>query len=856
MDKKTKKIIGKSVGVTGSVVGHTVGWILKILGTLVIITITTGLILTFLFVAYVDKYIKPETVVNLDDFQLNLTSFIYCTDPETGEQKELEKLYGVENRVWAESDEIPEYLKKAAVAIEDKRFYTHDGVDWKRTFGAFYNIFMSSQSSFGGSTITQQLIKNLTEEKEVTVKRKLLEIFRALEFDRTYSKDKILTWYLNTIYLGQGCSGVKTAAEVYFAKDLSQLTLAECASMIGITNLPTRYDPYQNPEHNRERQLNILSQMLEQSLITKAEYDEAVAQKLEFKRKESKDTASKQSYFVDQVISDVVADLQEQKGVSRKMAEKMVYSGGYRIYTTVDTRIQAIMDEVFSDEKNFPVTYGADKAQAAMVIMDPYTGNIVGMVGGRGEKKLNRGLNRATQSYRQPGSAIKPVTVYAPAINYGFITPNSVMDDVPLKKSASGKPWPKNSTVSGYTGRMTIMRAVELSINTIPVHLVNNMTPQVAFDFATQNLGMSKSLVSQLDSGGATYSDIGLASMALGGLTRGVSVRDLTAAYASFTNNGLYTKPRTYTKVLDSQGNVVLDNAPQTKPAMREETAFYMNYLLQNVVKKGTGRAAAMSNISVAGKTGTTDEDKDRWFVGYTPYYTASVWFGFDDPKEINLEKSRNPALTMWKLVMDKVHKGLPARTFPQPENVVTAAYCIDSGLKPTANCRSDVRGSRVANGLYFPKDVPTESCDMHVTFRMDSTTGMLATQYCPPDSIKYMSLLKLKRAFNMPGVVIADQKYAILDYPLPEGTYPPAGGARVAGYCTTHTSYQPVETPSTEPVNPQPDGPSASPNPNAPPNTQTGSPPSEQPNQPPSAQPTSPPPPTDNPDALEEPAA
>lgn len=795
MSSETKRIIGTSLGVTGFVLKKVLSWTLKIIGTLVIIMALTGLILTFIFLAFFDKYLKPEINISLYDFPLNLTSFVYSTDPATGEKKELEKLYGTQNRVWAEYDQIPQYLKDAAVAIEDKRFFSHNGVDWKRTMYAFSNIFLNSHSNFGGSTITQQLIKNLTDEKEVTVKRKLLEIFRALEFDSNYSKTEILEWYLNTIYLSQGCYGVKTAAEVYFAKDLSKLTLAECASLIGITNRPTLYDPYQNPEHNKERQTEILKQMLEQGMISKSEYTEAINQKLEFKRIKTQTSTSKQSYFVDQVISDVINDLIAQKGYSRQYATEKVYNGGYSIYATVDTHIQGIMDEVFSNEKNFPVTYGSDLPEAAMVVIDQKTGNIVGLVGGRGEKTLDRGLNRASQSYRQPGSSIKPVSVYAPAIDKGYITPSAVRDDAPLKLSSKNNMWPKNSTVSGYTGRMTIIRAVELSVNTVPVSLVNEMTPEVSFDFATQKLGLT-SLQRELKKGQKVYSDVGLASMALGGLTKGVSVKDLTAAYAAFPNNGVYTKPRTYTQVVDSNGTVILDNRPKTEVAMEEETAFYMNYMLQSVVKNGTGKAAAMKNIAVAGKTGTTDEDKDRWFVGYTPYYTGGVWFGFDDPKEIDLEKSKNPALVMWKLVMDKVHAGLPAKSFEQPSDVVSASFCLDSGMAPTSNCRNDVRGSRVGTGLFFKKDVPTEACDVHVSVRIDVSTGMLATSYCPPGSIKRMALIKLPRFFNMAGVVLADQKYVILDGKPPKGSYAPSGGSRYAVYCSKHTASNPYVPP------------------------------------------------------------
>jgi penicillin-binding protein 1A len=374
---------------------------------------------------------------------------------------------------------------------------------------------------------------------------------------------------------------------------------------------------------------------------------------------------------------------------------------------------------VFTNEETFPQVKasGADKPQAAMVIMDPNTGNVLGMVGGRGEKQGNRVLNRATQSFRQPGSSIKPLTVYSPALDMGAITPYSIFDNTPLSVSG-GKPWPKNEN-GKYTGRMTVEQAVDGSINAVAARVVDMITPERSFTFGSVNLGLT-SLVRQQEKGGKVYADVSIAPLSLGGLTKGVSVEEMTAAYCAFDNKGFYTKPRTYTRVEDSNGKVVLDNKPKSVPAMKEKTAYYMNFLLQSAVKQGTGTPAQMKNMPVAGKTGTTNDNYDRWFMGYTPYYVGGVWFGFDEPQEIITVKSTNPALALWKLVMDKVHEGLPKKEFYQPTGLVNASYCLDSGLAPSSYCRMDPRGNRVATGLFYKEDVPSKVCDIHVPVNID----------------------------------------------------------------------------------------------------------------------------------------
>lgn len=749
--------------------GGALKWTGIVIVTLVLIGLMTAAICGVAFSIYIDKYINPTIDINLDSLRLNYTSFIYCTDKKTGQPVELEQLYGKENRVWADYAEIPKYFKEAFIAIEDERFEEHNGVDWKRTIGAMVNWVVPIRQGFGGgSTITQQLIKNVTGQDDVTIKRKLQEIMRALELEKKYSKDEILELYLNTIFLGQNCNGVKTAAKVYFDKDLSQLSLAECASLAGITKNPSYYNPFRFPEHNKERQELILLKMLEQRKITQEEYDQAVAEKLAFKSAENQQQQDKvQSYFVDQVIEDVIKDLMDQKGYSRQMASLILYSGGLKIYTTIDVDVQAKMDQIFTDPENFPELTGKDgsMAQAAMTIMDPYTGNIVAMYGGYGAKTADRVLNRATQTTRSPGSSIKPLAVYAPALEYGLITPATVFDDAPKDFTVRSTGWPKNY-YTGYRGRMTVQKAVEISNNAIPVEIINKLTPERSFNFMTANLGIT-SLVKAREyttSSGATKvsTDIAAAPLALGGLTDGVSVLDMTAAYSSFVNRGIYTKPRTYTKVTDSSNTVILDNTPVTNVAMKEKTAAYILNLLQNVVNgsEGTGRKAKLENIATAGKTGTTTDDKDRWFVGLTPYYVASVWYGFDDPQEINI--SGNPALNIWKAVMDLVHKDLKPAEFTVNQEFVSTSICQDSGMLPNEYCSQDIRGNRVIKIMLAPEDVPKNVCTLHVPVQIDKVTGMIATEFCPPENLGVAAFLDIDRFFPIPGVTLGDSQYVL----------------------------------------------------------------------------------------------
>lgn len=766
----------------------------KVIGTIFLVCFLGALIFFCIFAVYVKNYLTPQLDFDYESFTLNQTSVIYYEDRSTGEQKVLQSLYGSENRIWASFDELPDDLVFATVALEDKRFYKHHGVDWYRTCSAFVNMFIGMRDTFGGSTLTQQLIKNTTKEEESTVRRKLVEIFRALEFEKEYDKDEIMEMYLNTIYFGESSYGVYSASLTYFGKEVSQLSLAECASLISITNNPSIYDPYINPEKNKERQEAALWAMLEQGYITREEYEEAKAEELVFQRGSASESSSTvYSYFVDQVIRDVVNDLVEATGYSSNVVTQMVNSGGYSIYSTVDVDIQSAMEEVFYDLSSLPASVGTyQQLQAGMVIIDNTTGDVVAMCGGLGEKEGSLTLNRAAQSYRSPGSCIKPLAVYGPALDLGLITPATVYDDTPL--TYDGEPWPKNYDRT-YRGLMTVTEAMAISNNTIPAKIVQQLTPQYCFDYLTNKLGFDLVAAREVSSG--TLSDINIAPMALGGLTNGVTVKQMAEAYEAIANSGVYREARTYTKVVDSHGNVILDNAQDSNVAMKEKTSYYLTDMMEAVVTEGTGTDAALSNVPVAGKTGTTTNDYDRWFCGYTPYYCAAVWTGYDSQEEIILEdQSINPAIALWQKVMEKAHEGLSTKDFYQPSSVVEVTYCLDSGLLATELCEKDVRGSRVAKIQLDISDVPTEYCDLHVRVELCAESDQLYSGSC---TAKYSSaMLNYMRQMGSPGIVVADQQYTVghLYSTIPAGYYVAATGVDIPAnsYCYIHTEHESEE--------------------------------------------------------------
>ena len=658
MDKepKFKLHAGKAADTAADTVVGAVGLVAKIVVTVLLVILTTTLLLACVFAFYVKTCLTEDIDVSLSDYQLSESSIIYC-ETSAGEYKELATLHGSENRIWVDLEDIPDYLVKALVAIEDHRFYEHKGVDWYRTVGAMFTMLTGGDDSFGGSTITQQLIKNLTGNKEVTVQRKLIEIFQALEFEKKYDKDEIIEWYLNAVYFGEGCDGIYTAAQKYFGKEPSQLTLAESASIVGIVNLPTYYSPFYSEENNKERQETVLRRMYELGYISYDEYEEAKNEQLVFTRSDN-EVADQEiySYYVEAVIKDVTEDLMEQKGISQDTARQLLYNGGYRVYSCLDPYIQECVDNVYLDVENFPKPYRANdqQLQSAMVIMDPYTGEVVAMSGGVGEKTGNLVLNRATDALRAPGSSFKPLAVYAPAIELGLITPSTLVNDAPREEvEMSQNQWYPNNSDFKYRGIIDIATGVRLSLNTVAAQVLDKLGLDASTNFLKNKLGVT-SLVPD---------DYNYASLALGELTNGISVLEMAQAYCTFDNSGIFTEARTYSRVTDAAGNIVLDNQPKTHVAMKSSTATNITSLLFSAANYGTGSESIFSGQAIAGKTGTSSYNWSRWFAGYTPYYVGVVWTGFDQPEQMYVYG--NPAAQVWRRVMQQVHAGLEYKSFP-----------------------------------------------------------------------------------------------------------------------------------------------------------------------------------------------
>ena len=700
---------------TGNRKGTGIGHLLsRILITLVLIGVLCGCFCGIAFAMYVHIYINPsaqETAAEISKgLGLNLNSFIYAKESDSDEYTLYETIKGKENREWVDSDKIPDTLKNAVVAIEDERFYKHHGVDWVRTIGAVKGWLLGG-TQYGGSTITQQLIKNITADDDYSVKRKVNEIFRAFALEKEIDdKDRILVMYLNTMYLGYNSYGVQTAAMQYFDKDVSQLDLAESAVLAGLTNNPSIYDVYNYPEKVKERQETILAQMLDQKMISQEEYEAAVAEELNYRPYEEyqQEIKSTYSYFTDEVIKDVINDLMTEKGYSRLVAENMVYSGGLNIYATIDTKVQNALDEVWANADNFPNTekYG-EIPQSAMVITDKQ-GDIVGIAGGRGEKTSSRGFSYASDARRQPGSSIKPLATYGPAMDAGIATPDTTVYDRALIQDEEGNPWPMNDGKYPTGRAMTVKEGMTRSLNTISAQLLKQLTPQKSYEFMTQQLGF-KLVDSRTNEDGTVQSDIDLAPLALGALTDGVTVREMAGGFSTFINDGVYGGTRTYTKVTDSEGNTIMENTPNTdKGFTNVRTAYYMLDCLQNVTAHGTAYGIQLDGVETGGKTGTTTSNTDIWFCGITPKYSGAVWVGYEHNYRLDGLYGRNAA-EIWLAVMQKVHAGDSGLVFDShPQDFEEVTYCMDTGLLASGACRA---AGRAATGRFWKDKVPTETC-------------------------------------------------------------------------------------------------------------------------------------------------
>lgn len=659
----------------------------RVLLGMVMIVGVVGIVCFSVMAIYGYSVVYGDPVFDLEEeaSSQNQTSFIYGTDD--GKEVEITRLHGEENRIWVNLDDMSEYLPEAFIAIEDKRFYKHHGVDWIRTIGVFVK-----QNNQGGSTITQQLIKNLTDDNKVTYVRKFNEILRALNLERHYSKEQIIEAYLNTIYLSNGCYGVKTAAEVYFGKDVADLNAAECASLAAITKAPTNYDPLINPENNRERQLNILEAMHSEDseFLTDEEYEAAVNYEMVFTNSKNytgsqvTEDNSKQdndeitNYYVDFVITQVQEDLQKM-GYTSKRAHDLVYGGGLKIYTAIDFDVQDAMEDVYENYKRMP----DETVQGAMVVMN-YEGRVMGIVGGTGKNTGSLLLNRASMSTRPPGSTIKPLSVYSPALEKTLeddsvqIYWSTLQKDSPLK-IVDGEPWPHNEGGGYSSSNLTLQYGLSRSLNTISARTLDKIGVDYSYNFLSENYHLST-----LDS----VRDVDYGPLALGSLTNGATVLDMTAAYAAFGNGGSYYEPYCYYKITDSNDNVIISKEPEDtkQTAISESTAWIMNKMLQTVMTEGTGTTYKLSGIQCFGKTGTTPDDKDRWFIGGTPDFVAAVWYGYDTPKEVYYSLSPNPAGTIWNTVMSEVYdtldnKGIEYQTeFQDFDGIVQRSYCPSCG--------------------------------------------------------------------------------------------------------------------------------------------------------------------------------
>lgn len=746
----------------------------RIIGTLLLVFVVTLTIFSGIFMAYINSTMRGKVEVYLDEFETKVSTELYSQDPDTGEWVMYQTLYlNSENRIWTDLEDIPKYLQEAAIAIEDKRFEKHHGVDWKGTTRAIvYTLF--GKNVQGGSTITQQLVKNVTGDNEVTVKRKITEIYRALELEKRYEKDEILEAYLNEVFFGQSCYGVVTASRMYFNKDVSDLTLAECASLMGITNNPSMYDPTLSSwtrENNRERQLTILGAMLEQGKISQEEYDAAKAEDIVFsngftisgkyvgsdgtatepepEEPPADDTESPEdeeepaikgrySWFTEAMIGDVADALVEKYGITDKVRDNgttytayeqawdMVHGKGYKIYTTQNPKYQKIAEDVCYDLSNIPYTSSytnsageqvEDQLQIALTIVDPTNGYVVAMIGGAGEKQADRVWNWAVNA-RQCGSAIKPLSTYAPALDDGTINGASVIDDYPML--LNGDVWPRNDNWR-YQGLMPLHLALRQSLNTCAVRTNLAYGVDRSYEFLVNKLGFEN----------LTYTDSQqVGNMALGGFEKGVTTEEMAAGFATFVNEGVYTKPRTFVRVEDANGNVILENEAKSTVAMKNTTAALMNSLLQEASLQGTGYQAQFPGMHIAGKTGSTNSNKDRYFAGYTPYYSCAVWAGYEHNQRI--VASGNPCAVIFQKVMKAIHEDLPDKDFFSCAGLTSVAVCADSGMLASENCALDVRGSRVYTALVAADNAPTSVCTMHTapsyTVNMADSDGNVTT--------------------------------------------------------------------------------------------------------------------------------
>ena len=679
----------------------------KVIKTILAILVCAGIFVSISLGIYVFKLATEPTGIDLNARSMNLSSFIYIEDPETKEFVEYQKLYGTENRIWVDLQNMPKHMGEAVIAIEDKRFYDHNGVDWVRTGGAVLNL-LSGSDSYGGSTLTQQLIKNLTYDNEVSLTRKLREIFRALNIEHDYSKDDILEAYLNVVNFGNNAQGVQAASELYYNKDIGECSICECAAIAGITQNPAKWNPLVYPENNKERRELVLSQMYEQEYITKAEYDEAMkeSETLEFvdyskeDEEDEDDTNDVQNWYIDQMYDDLVRDLAKYYDISEEAASDKLYTEGLQIYCAMDLETQEMIEY---EGLHMNDDYGTD-LQVGMTMVG-FDGRVIATTGSSEEKDGNLLFDRASDAVLQPGSSIKPIFTYPLALEGGIINYSGLVLDQPLEKYRyvdgtwySGP----NNAYGAYNGYMTMPEAISWSSNAATVQLLSEVGTQTAYNQAVNLMGFTH-LDPQADANS-------IGALSLGGMQGGVTVREMAAAMAYVGNGGLFYEPYTYYYVTDANGTVILDNRNNTpNEAYSPEVAYEMNRALRYNVLTSTHSHSMNANVpnwEIVGKTGTTDDDKDSWFVGASPYCTLAVWTGYDVPSRVPVTSL---ATTMWRTVMGNYLEDKEYKEYDMPDSIISATYCKGSGMLAASYCGATGTG-------YYTKDTMPGYCNGYHT--------------------------------------------------------------------------------------------------------------------------------------------
>ncbi len=676
-----------------------------------------------------------------------------------------DRVCGDEDAIWASLDKMPDNLKNAFIAIEDHRFYEHSGVDYLRTAKAALNHITKSSSRFGGSTITQQLVKNISKDNDITVKRKVAEIFRAKNIEKNYNKDEILELYLNIVPLSHNCFGVQSAATKYFDKDVSELSLAECASIAAITNAPAKYDIISNPENNKYRRNLVLDAMQKYGYISEDECNNAKNEEISVKEGVKNTASNINSWYVDMVIEDVIKDLMKEMGYSREAAARLVYSGGLKIYTAMDASVQKTMERYFENKENFPLAKSNPGLVYSMIVTSP-TGEILGVIGSQGEKNANRLLNYSTDNIRPIGSVIKPLSVYAPALEEKIISWASVYDDTPCefrRENEAYKPWPQNSP-GVYDGLTDIASAVKHSKNTVSVKVLRDLGSEKSYDYLVNGFGFSNILRSGYTESGKKISDLNESPMALGQLSYGESLKNTVGAYNSFYD-GTHYELRSYIAVYDNKGELLLSNPVKSNSVFSRETAAIATKLMQGVVNGGTADYVKLKNhVEVAGKTGTTGGNLDKYFIGYTPYMVAGIYCGYENSDKPIITTSH---FSVWDSVMQELHseyirKG--AKSFEIPDTVIKSEYCPDSGKLCTDLCRLDPRGERCREGYFTLDTLPTEVCDRHVEVGYDRMLGGVCFLEDYGENLEKISLIRVEERDFPTEVYITDAQYVYRD--------------------------------------------------------------------------------------------